>query len=135
MQRRGSIEVLLLLTALSVMAYGCGSNETQEDQLEPPVLGEADAARAVELFQDQGCPVCHGDLAEGVEETGPALRDLAPFWDTERLGAYLRDPEGFRAANPAFEARRDIEFELEMPAYGELTEEELALLGRWLMTR
>ena len=65
----------------------------------------------------------------------PALRDLAPFWDAERLGAYLRDPEGFRAANPTFEERRDIEFELEMPAYEALSEEELELLGRWLMAR
>ena len=74
-------------------------------------------------------------MAQGLEGAGPALRDLAPYWDVDRLMAYLADPETFRAANPDFEDRREAVFELEMPAYDHLSEDQRRLLARWLLTR
>ena len=100
-----------------------------------PALSEADAERAAQLFQSETCTVCHGELAEGVEGAGPALKGLAPYWDEERLVAYLTDPEGFRAANPDFEDRREEQYDLEMPAFDYLAEEQRRLIAAWLMTR
>lgn len=132
---RVSTGAVPIVAAMALLAIGCSTDGTDAGQRGSASLTEADEARAIELFQDQGCPVCHGDSGEGVDGAGPALRDLAPYWNVERLSAYLRDPRGFRAANPDFERRRDTESVLEMPAYGALSEEERALLGRWLMTR
>ena len=99
------------------------------------VLSEAEAERAAQLFQTETCTVCHGEMAEGIEGAGPTLEALAPYWDAERVVAYLKDPEGFRAANPDFEERRDEQFDLEMPAFDHLSEEQLQLIAAWLMTR
>jgi len=99
------------------------------------VLSEAETARVVELYQGEACSACHGESAEGAEELGPPLRDLAPYWNEDRLVAYLEDPEGFRQANPDFEDRRVESFEMEMPAFDHLPAEQRELLARWLLTR
>jgi len=124
-----------------VVAAGCGmmlvacGGEKPGDGQASASLSEADESRALTLFQSEICTACHGEMAHGIEEAGPALRDLAPYWDVDRLTAYLADPEGFRAANPDFEERRDVAFELEMPASDHLSEDQRRLLARWLLTR
>ena len=113
---------------------GCGGQAPGDAQAGRS-LSEADESRAFKLFQSEDCTVCHGEMAQGLEGVGPALRDLAPYWDVDRLMAYVTDPEGFRAANPDFEDRREVVFELEMPASDHLSEDHRRLLARWLLTR
>ena len=65
----------------------------------------------------------------------PPLRNLAPYWNAERLSTYILNPELFRKQNPDFDKRRAAEYDIEMPSYEEASEEIRVLLGRWLMTR
>jgi len=117
----------------------CGAGEPAPKDLaaEPATysISEADAAKAVELFESQACTVCHGEMGVGVEGAGPALKDLAPYWNEDRLEAYLEDPEAFREAHPDFEDRRAEQYDLQMPAFGHLTADERQLLAHWLLTR
>ena len=118
-----------LVTAFVIPSLGCGDDV-------PPVIAPTDAeiAQAQAIYEDQSCGVCHGETADG-GEIGPALRDLAPYWDVERLTAYLRDPDGFRSANPDFDARRTQAYDMEMPAYDELSDEDSRVLLGWLLSR
>lgn len=117
-----------------LMLVGCGGENPGDGQASV-TLSEADESRAYALFQSEACTACHGEMAQGLEEAAPALKSLAPYWDVDRLMAYLADPEGFRAANPDFEDRREVVFELEMPASDHLSEDQRRLLARWLLTR
>jgi len=129
----GTVPVGLAL--LAVLAFAACTGGAEDGSTAPAAVSEAEASRALQLFQEEGCNGCHGDLAEGIEGSGPALRDLAPYWDVERLKAYLFDPEGFREANPDFEDRRSEEYPLEMPPFDHLDEQQRELLARWLMSR
>jgi cytochrome c551/c552 len=124
----------VLIGVFGLMLCGCASEQSIEEKAGDS-LSEADESRALALFQSEACSACHGEMARGIEEVGPALQDLAPYWDVDRLATYLADPEGFRAANPDFEDRRDVVFELEMPASDHLSEDQRRLLARWLLSR
>ena len=52
------------------LVCGCSPDDTGGGRREMTDLTEADQSRALALFQDQGCPVCHGDSAEGVDGVG-----------------------------------------------------------------
>lgn len=125
---------IVVAAVCGLTLIGCGAEEPGEAQAANS-LGEADESRAINLYQSEACTACHGEMAQGQEEIGPALLDLAPYWDVDRLMAYLEDPEAFRAANPDFEERRDVAFEIEMPAFDHLSEDQRRLLARWLLTR
>lgn len=128
---RSNLELVsAVLTVASLCA--CGGGDTEPTA---PALSGADAVRARAIYADGGCEICHGEQTEGVEDAGPALGSLAPYWTEERLVDYLADPDAFREANPDFENRRQQTFELDMPAYGEFAEDDLRLLARWLLTR
>jgi mono/diheme cytochrome c family protein len=135
MKHSNWITALLALVVTAVLICACASGTGEEDAGESPGLSAAELSRAATLFENEGCPVCHGDSAQGVEDAGPALSGLAPYWDVEKLSAYLQDPMVFRQANPDFDERRDVEFMLEMPAYDALSKEQRELLAGWLMTR
>lgn len=126
--------VLPALVALCLV-HGCSARSDDSNSVVAVGLTSAEEARALVLFEDLGCPACHGDLGEGIEEVAPPLRDFAPYWTAERLSTYLLSPDYFRKQNPDFDGRRAIEYEIEMPSYEETSEEERMLLGRWLMTR
>ena len=131
------VAVLISITVAAVcgsMLIGCAGEQSGEAQ-DATSISEADESRAFALFQSEACTACHGEMAQGIEQAGPALKALAPYWDVDRLMAYLADPEGFRAANPDFEDRREVVFELEMPASDHLSEDQRRLLARWLLTR
>ena len=120
--------------AAIVLLGACGTgDETAPDQERG--IGEAEASAARQLFQDENCTMCHGEMTQGMEELGPALRDLAPYWDRDRLASYLEDPPAFAEANPDFDERRDIAFDLEIPAYDSLSVEQRHILADWLLTR
>lgn len=132
--RRTVLVSFAVAAVCGLTLIGCGGGEPGEAQADNS-LAEADESRAIELFQSEACTACHGEMGEGLDGAGPALRELAPYWDVDRLMAYLADPEGFRAANPDFENRRDVAFELEMPAYDHLSEDQRRLLARWFLKR
>ena len=111
---------------------GCSSRVDEAPHSPPtPGLTGDEVARARALFDDGGCAVCHGDAGEELD-SGPPLTGLAEYWDVERLAAYVRDPSEFRQAPRDLDA--GVEYEAEMPAYDYLSEEELQLLARWLLT-
>lgn len=118
----------IVLLAFVAWSLGCAGNDA-------PELTEAEIEQAMSIYEDQSCGVCHGEAGEG-GDIGPALRNMTPYWDAERLSAYLRNPDGFRKANPDFEERRDRAFdEMEMPAYDLLSDEDSRALTRWLLTQ
>jgi cytochrome c551/c552 len=125
---------VFVIAVCTLALIGCGTEEPGEAQAAAG-LSEADESRALALFDSEGCTVCHGEMANGQEGVGPGLKNLAPYWDVERLMVYLEDPEGFRESNPDFEDRRDTVFELEMPASDHLSDDQRKLLARWLLTR
>ncbi len=97
-------------------------------------MSDEQTSAALAIYEDQSCSLCHGEQAEG-NDNGPALEDLEPYWDEYRLVTYLADPEKFRTANPDFDQRRDTKYELEMPEFGHVPEQDRRLLARWLLTR
>jgi len=124
----------LLPTALVLMAVsGCSPRSGEAATGRVSGLTGDEVARARSLYENAACGVCHGDSGEGVEQSAPALGGLEPYWTAERLMEYVRDPAAFRAANPDFGARSDVTYELEMPAFDYLSEDELRLLARWLL--
>ncbi|HXV76851.1 MAG TPA: cytochrome c [Candidatus Polarisedimenticolaceae bacterium] len=123
----------LLLCALA--AAGCGERAEPAPRDGGPALGERAASDAMLLYRNEGCPMCHGELGAGVDGVGPPLRDLAAYWDRERLIAYLADPEAFRQANPDFDQRHEEEYGLEMPPYDYLAPDKRGLLADWLLAR
>ena len=116
-----------------LFALGCGGAGKEEPA--GTGLDESASSEARQLFVAENCTLCHGEMTQGVEELGPAIRDLAPYWDRDRLAAYLEDPQGFREANPDFEERRDASFSMEMPPVDHLSVEQRLLLADWLLTR
>ena len=133
-QSLASVTVLIGLLALCFV-HGCATKRVEGDPGQAAGLSPAEEASAIALFEDLGCNACHGDQGEGLEDMAPALGDLAPYWTAERLSTYLLSPDWFRSQNPDFDARREIEFDAEMPSYEEIPEEDRILLSRWLMTR
>jgi len=135
MQRRIHVGTVLGALAALWIVHGCSRGPIDSNPADASALAPAEETRALELFDDLGCPACHGDLGEGLEEMAPSLRNLAPYWSAERLSTYILNPTWFRSQNPDFDARREVEFDIEMPSYEGVSEDERLLLGRWLMTR
>jgi mono/diheme cytochrome c family protein len=134
MSRTGSIVTGAALGFLTLFSIGCGGNAPPAgNAAEAPA--ESDSLRAEALFEEQACNVCHGDGGAGIEGAGPALENLDDYWTEDLLEAYLRDPESFREAHPEFDQRRDETYELEMPAFEHLEQDERRLLARWLLAR
>ena len=127
---RFALGALVVATAL---LGGC-SSQVPTAPTAAVALDADEAERAGKLYRREACSVCHGERAQGVQSAGPALHSLAPYWDEDRLEAYLRDPAAFRRANADFDARRDETYELEMPGFGHVTEQERRLIARWLLT-
>ena len=120
-----------LVAGFVISSFGCAKEEPPK--VVEPTAAEIEQAKAV--YEDQSCGICHGDTADG-GDIGPALSNMTPYWDVERLIAYLREPDAFREANPDFEERRDRAYdEMEMPAYDMLPDEDARVLARWLLTR
>ena len=124
----------LPVAAVLLTLAGCSQRPGAPASGDAPGPTDDEVARARTLYENASCGVCHGESGEGVEPNAPALGGLASYWDEERLAAYLLDPAAFRAANPDFEARGKQTYEMEMPAFDYLSEEERRALARWLLT-
>jgi mono/diheme cytochrome c family protein len=119
------------LAAVGVVLLGCGGGD---DAPTVPPLPAEEIAAAKAVFEAESCSMCHGDDARG-SDLAPALADLGGFWDEDRLVRYLENPAAFIESNPAFDQRRDTVYEIEMPAYDHVPEDDRRLLARWLLTR
>jgi mono/diheme cytochrome c family protein len=117
------------LLMLATLACGGGSDDPDARTLTDP---DVEAARAT--YEEESCAMCHGPDAEGTD-LAPALQDLAGYWDEDRIVRYLENPAAFRDSNPSFDARRDEEYEMEMPAYDHVPESDRRVLARWLLSR
>ncbi len=89
-------------------------------------MSDEQFSAALAVYEDQSCSLCHGEQAEG-NDNGPALEDLEPYWDEYRLVTYL--------ANPDFDRRRETKYELEMPEFGHVPEQDRRLPAPWLLSR
>lgn len=86
------------------------------------------------LYVDLGCPRCHGFQLEG-NRYGPALNGLRENWDsTDRMTAYLRDPKTIIESDSRLKAQ-DAGYELKMQPVTDASDEDLAILSTWLLSR
>lgn len=119
--------------AVVFLIVGCGDGGGQV----APVAGEApvavDPVAAAALYEEHSCGMCHGDAREGTE-VGPALVDLAGYWDEDRMVRYLEDPTAYRESDASFQADR-TQYDTDMPAFDYVSEDDRRTLARWLLSR
>jgi quinol-cytochrome oxidoreductase complex cytochrome b subunit len=106
-----------------------GSGHPDEASTTPAQL-----AAGKQAFSDDGCDTCHNppekaprDAGYDPKPTGPDLRGYASFEWTRALIRDVHDPRFFGGA--VDEATRPKM----MPAYAELSDDELGVLSRWLV--
>jgi len=84
---------------------------------EPPALDEAAAARGRQLYEDAGCPACHGERGRGDGPSAGALRDDAGL---PIRPADLRFPARFKGGTDPIDLYRTLVTGLDttpMPSY------------------
>jgi cytochrome c5 len=94
----------------------------------------AQLAAGKQAFSDDGCDTCHNapgklprDAGYDPKPTGPDLTGYASFEWTRALIRDVHDPRYFGGAVDV-KTRPTM-----MPAYGELTDDEVGVLSRWLV--
>ena len=95
-----------------------------------PELAEADRHPGRQVFVDKGCAGCHGERGEAVR-TAPELVELDAHWDPDTLVAYLRDPDGIKAASSRLQFVNE-QYPVQMPPI-KATDEELELLAGYVL--
>ncbi|MEN8164652.1 MAG: c-type cytochrome [Acidobacteriota bacterium] len=86
------------------------------------------------LYVDLGCPRCHGFQQEG-NRYGPTLKGLSEHWDSEQaVVTYLRNPAEIVENDPRLKAQ-DADYDLKMQPVASRSDEDLAVLGAWLLTK
>jgi cytochrome c553 len=124
---RFNVRVLLILGcgvlgAVSVLVgAACGGASR-------PEAGPAPATN--EIFVKLECGTCHGANGEGTEQA-PPLVGLAERWDEASLVAFLKDPQ----PDNSHIAYREEPYPIQMRSFGQVEEEELVELARFLLTR
>lgn len=131
-RRLAAIPTVLVLVLACIVGCAGGGGDAAVPEAAAPTPSEIETARAV--YENESCGMCHGPGGDG-SDLAPALVDLDGFWDEDRLVRYLENPAAFIEANPAFDDRRDTVFEMEMPAYDHVTEDDRRALARWLLSR
>lgn len=119
--------------ALAVACGGTGDGAGDPARTAVP-LDPAEIRKAEAIYEAQTCALCHGADANGGSD-GPALRALGDWWNEDKLVRYLIDPEGFVDIHKDFDARRDVDYAMAMPAYDYVPREDLELLARWMLSR
>lgn len=77
-----------------------------------------------ELFQLQGCVLCHGKEGEGTA-LGPVLHGASAHWTKATLVEYLRDPHAWQQKDPRLKANLEKFRTQPMPKYDMLEQEQL----------
>lgn len=132
---RPSCSFALAFCTSVLLLAGCGAPapEAPEPVSPEPVLElTAEELEQVQvLVEDNICTECHGQNLEGTD-TGPALTAVRHYWTEDLLVKYIYNPEFFMVSHPEIK-RRNAGFEIDMPPYTDLPEEERRLLARWVL--
>ncbi|MBD3868536.1 MAG: cytochrome c [Acidobacteria bacterium] len=128
--------IIILSMLIAVLSFaGCGGGEPVEEaapEPEPVVPLTAEELEQVQvLVEDNICTECHGENLEGTE-TGPALAAVRQYWTKDLLIKYIYNPEFFMVSHPEVK-RRNPGFDIDMPPYTDLSEDERRLLARWVL--
>lgn len=99
--------------------YNVGHTTGLEDG---PWFAETQVAReGWSQFQRAGCAQCHSILGQQGQSTGPDLTNVGERWKAEQVAQLLREPRRFFPNTM-------------MPAYPNLTDEEVNTIARYLET-
>lgn len=130
---------LTFTIVLAAFACACGGGDggsagraaapEPASEAAPAATVDAEAARAI--YAEQDCAMCHGEDRAGTD-MAPPLRDLGTYWNEDMLVRYLDDPLVFQEEEPSFRENRK-QYDLEMPAYGNVPVEQRRTLARWLL--
>ncbi len=112
-----------ILAAVALATAACGGPTPDPQAVE----------RGAGVYAELGCGSCHGADLAGTS-AAPALDGLATHWQGPDLVAYLRDPRSVRAERPGLQYRSE-DYPLEMPAYPEVSQEDIEALARYLLER
>lgn len=85
-----------------------------------------------ELFQLQGCTLCHGKEGEG-SPLGPELRGVSAHWTKATLVEYLRDPQAYQQKDERLKANLQRYRMQPMPKYGMLAPEQLEKIAEHVL--
>ncbi|MCZ6600141.1 MAG: c-type cytochrome, partial [Acidobacteria bacterium] len=100
------------------------------DLPEPPPFSEESAQRGSQVYNDIGCPLCHGELARGDGRSAPTLRD---DWEDHIRAADLTKRWTFRGGPSRKDIFRAFTTALNgtpMPSYAE----SMSVEQRWELT-
>jgi cytochrome c551/c552 len=133
-QIQASLGVAIIL--LVVLFPGCGSpgdeapgQETSAPALEP--LTDEETTRALTLFEENACVDCHGEDRKG-SEAAPSLFGIRAHWTEAKLMKYFYNPEFYMVSDPTVLARNPG-YEITMPPFLDMSEEDRSLLARWVL--
>lgn len=114
------LKPLLILTALA--AGACVSSSSA-----------GSTPSGVAIFRASRCADCHGSDLTG-SKAGPSLEGLSAHWTRSELAAFLADPSAVASKDARLSAL-DLEYDQDMPAFGDLTDKERDALAGWLLTK
>ena len=128
--------LIILSMLIAVLSFaGCGGSEPVEEAAAEPdpivPLTAEELEQVAILVEDNICVECHGENLEGTD-TGPALTDVRQYWTEDLLVKYIYNPEFFMVSHPEVK-RRNAGFDIDMPPYIDMPEEERRLLARWVL--
>lgn len=90
--------------------------------MEGPWFAKTEVAQAGwAQFQRAGCAQCHSILGQQGQSTGPDLTNVGERWKAEQIAQLVREPRRFFPNTM-------------MPAYTNLTDEEVNTIARYLET-
>ena len=119
--------MLVWVIAVLMGAMGCGQNRGQEEALDGKALGEI--AQGQELFERNGCSLCHGDRGRGDGRIATALNPRPR--DFRDLGAYQ---QGYSLEAIATTIRKGMASgKGVMPAYPHIATEQRRLIASYIV--
>jgi cytochrome c551/c552 len=121
--------------ASAMLSTGCSGPEPADETVavQQPVspLTAEEIDRVEALLKENICAECHGENLQG-SETGPSLGEIREYWNEERLAEYLYHPQRYMVSHQKVQ-ERSPGFEIDMPPYKDLSEEDRRLLARWVL--
>ena len=95
-------------------------------------LAACSRSQGAQIYQDSGCPRCHGVDREG-GATGPPLQGLRYTWTRQDLIRFLQDPSAFALRDTRL---RELSqrFDRAMPAFA-IGEQDREILTDYLLER
>ncbi len=120
---------------LTMLFLGCGSPGEVVPQSPPPPafepLTDDEAVRATALFEENTCVDCHVEDRKG-SEAAPSLLGIRAHWTEAKLVKYFYNPEFYMVSDLTVLARNPG-YEITMPPFLDMTEEDRSLLAKWVL--